>query len=165
MKLDIQEMKPDARVWIYQCNAKLTDEQVLGLRKMLDEFVQQWAAHQRPLAAYGDIWHNRFLILMVDQRHNQASGCSIDESVAFVKSCERQFGINLFDRMIFFYKIDDQVKMASKNEFTKLYQDGIIHNETLVFDNLVNTKKDLEENWIKPLKDSWHKRFVPKTVV
>ena len=117
-------MNPDARVWIYQSDVELSDEQVTGMKGMLDGFVHQWAAHQQPLMAYGDVCRNRFLILVVDQRYNHASGCSIDESVAFIKTLEQKYQINLFDRMIFFYEMDNQVHAASKNEFAQLYQDG-----------------------------------------
>jgi hypothetical protein len=160
VKLEVQKMNPDARVWIYQSSAVFSKEHSTMIKSRLDAFVDQWAAHHKPLAAHGDVLHDRFVVLIVDERYNQASGCSIDASVSFVRALEKDFNIDLFDRMVFSYKENDTVVSVPKDQFAKLYQKGIIHDDTLVFDNLVNNKKDLEANWIKPLKDSWHRRFV-----
>ncbi|MEZ4956316.1 MAG: hypothetical protein R2825_22350 [Saprospiraceae bacterium] len=54
----------------------------------------------------------------------------------------------------------EEVKTATSEEFAMLYKMGEINDETLVFDNLVKTKGELEEKWLKPLNESWHKRFV-----
>jgi hypothetical protein len=37
-----------------------------------------------------------------------------------------------------------------------------INGDTLYFNNLVQTKKDLENHWIIPVKDSWiSKKLIP----
>ena len=46
------------------------------------------------------------------------------------------------------------------NEFEKLFSQGILHDNSIVFNNLIITKKELESNWEIPLKDSWHKNLV-----
>ena len=160
MKVEIQKMSPDSRVWVYQSNVAFTDEMVVSVKAKLTRFVEQWSAHHQPLAAHGDVLYNRFIVLMVDERLNQASGCSIDASVSFIRSVEKEFDVDLFDRMVFSFKKNGAVISVPKDQFTKLYQEGIIQDDTLVFDNLVSKKKDLDTNWIKPLKESWHKRFV-----
>jgi hypothetical protein len=104
---------------------------------------------------------NRFVVLMVDESQAGASGCSIDKSVYFVQGVEQAFGVKMFDRMLFAYQNEaGEVKTASSIEFDQLYKNGLINDETLVFDNLVKTKADFEGKWLKPLKDSWHARFV-----
>jgi hypothetical protein len=52
------------------------------------------------------------------------------------------------------------VLSLDRDTFAQWYAEGKIDDETLVFDTLVNNKKDLEEHWLKPLKDSWHRRMV-----
>ena len=103
---------------------------------------------------------DRFILLAVDEGQADASGCSIDKSVHFLKQLEAQLDIDLFDRMTFAWKDDSGVKTASSEEFAQLYRAGKIGDDTLVFDNLVKTKAELEENWLKPLNKSWHRRFV-----
>ena len=159
MKVSFDELGPNARIWIYQSSSPLSDQQVVQIDQVVDEFVSQWAAHQQPLAAFGKVFHHRFVVLMVDERLNMASGCSIDASVAFIKSLEQQFNISLFDRMTFSYEKDGQIFTVPREQFSSLYKSGQIGEDTLVFDNLIKTKSEWAD-WQKPLGQSWLKRFV-----
>ena len=152
---------PDTtRVWIYQTNRPLPDEVVPEIRKKIQIFAQNWISHNRALRSFGELLHNRFVILMVDESQAGASGCSIDSSVHFLKSLQSEYGVDLFDRMVFSFRKGDEVLSLNREEFAQWYAEGKIDDDTLVFDTLVNNKKDLEKNWIKPLGESWHKRMV-----
>ena len=130
------------------------------LKAIVNRFAQNWVSHNNQLRAHGDVLHDRFILLAVDESQAGASGCSIDKSVHFLKQLENELGVDLFDRMTFAWKEGDKVKTANQTEFSNLFQNGEITSETLVFDNLVKTKGELEEKWLKPLNQSWHKRFV-----
>lgn len=159
--MTLPDILPDTtRVWIYQANRPVADEQVPEMRRKIREFVTNWVSHNRALRSYGDLLHNRFVVLMVDESQADASGCSIDSSVRFLKSLQSEYGLDLFDRMIFSFEDGDQVRSLEREEFARWYAEGRINDDTPVFDTLVSTKKDLEQNWIKPLGKSWHKRMV-----
>ncbi len=152
---------PDTtRVWVYQANRPFRDEDIPAVREKVRAFAQSWVSHNRQLRAHADVLHNRFIVLMVDEGQADASGCSIDKSVYFLKQLQAEYGVNLFDRMVFSYKDGEEVITVPREEFTRLYQEGKINDDTLVFDTLVNTKGALDENWLKPLSQSWHKRMV-----
>ncbi len=155
-----QHFPAETRVWIYQSNKHIPEETASALKQAVNQFAQNWVSHNRQLRAHGDVLHNRFILLAVDESQADASGCSIDKSVHFIKQVEGQLGVDLFDRMTFAWLEGNEVKTASSQAFAELYQSGQISNETLVFDNLVKTKGELEENWLKPLNKSWHRRFV-----
>ncbi|MCC6725525.1 MAG: hypothetical protein IT258_13535 [Saprospiraceae bacterium] len=157
---NFQQFPAETRVWIYQSNKPIPSETASELRNVVNQFAQNWVSHNRQLRAHGDVLHNRFILLAVDESQADASGCSIDKSVHFLKQVEQQLGVDLFDRMTFAWMDGEAVKTASSQEFATLYQSGQINNETLVFDNLVKTKGELEEKWLKPLNQSWHKRFI-----
>ncbi|MFN7117254.1 MAG: hypothetical protein ACK4TA_10675 [Saprospiraceae bacterium] len=153
-------LPPSTRIWIYQSNQPFPDIKVPEVQKLVQDFAQQWISHNRQLRAHGDVLHNRFVILMVDESQADASGCSIDKSVYFLKNLQAQYGVDLFDRMRFSYLDGEEVKTVSREEFESLYAEGKINDETPVFDTLVNNKADFDNNFIKPLHRSWHKRFV-----
>ena len=146
-----QHFPAETRVWIYQSNQPIPEETAAALKQVVNQFAQNWVSHNRQLRAHGDVLHNRFILLAVDESQADASGCSIDKSVHFIKQVESQLGVDLFDRMNFAWMEDDEVKTAPSQTFAELYQSGQITNETLVFDNLVKTKRELEENWLKPV--------------
>lgn len=152
---------PDTtRVWIYQATQPLSENTIPEIRKHIANFTTSWVSHNHQLRAFGDIYHQQFIVLMVDESMAGASGCSIDKSVHFIKQLEQHYELNLFDRMVFTYKDGEIVKSAPRMEFAKLYAEGKINDATLVFDNLVKDKATFETEWVKPLGKSWHKRMV-----
>lgn len=160
MKVEVEKLSPASRIWIYQNYERIAPEKMEALKKDLDAFVSEWTAHQQPLLATSQILHERFIILMVDESYNAASGCSIDTSVGFIRQIEEKYDLNLFDRFTFSYQKDGQVFTVPKDKFAELYQAGEIDESTPVFDTLIRTKGDLEQAWIKPLGKSWHRRFL-----
>ena len=152
---------PDTtRVWIYQSNRPFEEKDIPAIRESVQAFAQSWISHNRQLRALGDVLHRQFIVLMVDESQADASGCSIDKSVYFLKQLEAEYGVGLFDRMAFTYKEGDQVVTAPRDAFAQLYREGKINDNTLVFDTLVNNKGDFDRHWLKPLGQSWHKRMV-----
>ena len=155
------EILPDStRVWIYQAKAPFPEGMMKQLKQHLTQFATNWISHNNQLKSHAAIYHNQFIVLMVDESQAGASGCSIDKSVHFLQQLEQHYGIELFDRLTFTYKEGEAIKTAHKTHFSELYQSGKITDDTLVFDNLITTKAAFETAWLKPLKDSWHKRMV-----
>ena len=155
------KLLPDtSRVWIYQAQAPLSPKNAQEIETHLTKFADTWVSHNNQLHAFAKVYHHQFLVLMVDENQAGASGCSIDKSVHFMQQLEQHYNIVLFDRMTFTYKDGETIKSAPKQEFAALYKAGTIDDTTLVFDNLIKTKKDFDTQWIKPLGTSWHKRMV-----
>ena len=155
-----KNLTPSTRVWVYQSKRPFSDQEIPQVSSEIQQFAQGWVSHNRQLKAHAEVIHNRFLVLMVDESMAGASGCSIDKSVHFMQQLGQAYNTDLFDRMTFAWMDGDEVKTASNAEFAALYQKGEINDQTLVFDNLVKTKGELEEKWLKPLNESWHRRFV-----
>ena len=160
MKIEFDKLSQDARIWIYQNHEAIAKDKIERVKSDIAEFVSGWSAHQQPLAAFGDLYHDRFVVLIVDENQNQASGCSIDASVSFIKGLEQKYDLQLFDRFTFSYEKDGEIHTVPKSEFAELYRSGKIDQDTIVFDNLIRTKADLQQSWQKPLGSSWLKRFV-----
>lgn len=156
----LSDVPAHARVWIYQADRALADAERAEAAAMLEDFARQWASHSAELAAFGKLLFGRFVVLAVDEAQLPASGCSIDSSVQFLKSLEARFGLSLFDRLTFAYLDGEQIKTANKDEFSALYKTGKINDKTLVFNNLVGTKAEMEHHWLVPLSESWHRNFV-----
>ncbi len=150
------QFSENSRVWIYQSDKKLTDNEVLQIKVLLDNFTIGWTAHNNQLKAKAEIRYNRFLILVVDENQAGASGCSIDKSVNFMKQLQDQFNINLFDRFNLAYREGDQILSTGRNDFEALLKDGKINAETIVFNNLVQNLAELQTKWEVPFKESWH---------
>lgn len=148
-----------SRVWIYQSDRELYDDEVKQLHEILNKFAAEWTAHNHQLKAKAEIRYNRFLILIVDESQAGASGCSIDKSVNFIKRLEQEFGINLLDRFNLAFREGEKVLSAPRDEFEDLLRSGKINSNTIVYNNLVQNLEQLESKWEVPFKDSWHNQL------
>jgi len=160
MYIDAALIPADARIWIYQSNRELRGPEISAISEKAKQFLKTWTAHDNALRASFEIRYGYFLVIMIDKNYTQASGCSIDKSVHFVQSIEKEFDITLMDRMLFAYKNNDRVEVVSKKEFGNLLSKNIVHDDTIVFNNLIQTKEELYKNWEVPLKESWHKSVI-----
>lgn len=151
------EISENSRVWIYQANRILNSDEENQIREDLEVFTSQWQAHGHQLTALAEIRYHRFIILVVDEARAGATGCSIDKSVNLMKGIENQFNVTLFDRFNIAYRpASGGINSCGRTEFEKLLASGEITENTIVFNNLVQTLKELNTRWEVPLKDSWH---------
>lgn len=150
-----------SRVWIYQSNRILTDSEVELIKQKLSTFVSTWAAHGTQLNAGFEVRNNLFIVLMVDESGQNATGCSIDSSVAQIKSLEAELGVSLLDRLQLSYEdAQGKVKVVGMSEFQEKIKSGEITEETIVFNNMVQNIAELKSNWRIPLHQSWHKNLL-----
>lgn len=146
---------PNSRVWIYQSSRLLTLSEALDAEQLINQFTQEWRSHGADVDAYGNLFFGQFLILMADETKAGVSGCSTDSSVRFVKELGNRYGIDFFDRTSLAFYVKDKIQILPLNQLNYAFQYGFINPDTLYFNNLVATKKELEESWIIPIKNSW----------
>jgi hypothetical protein len=148
---------PQSKVWIYQSNRAFTAKEVAEIEQKLNEFTTQWKAHGHQLKAKAEIPYNFFIVFIVDQDQANTTGCSIDASVRVIKEIEQTYNVDLFNRFNMAYKLNDEVHVTSKEDFETLITIKQIKEDTIVFNNLVQTLADYETKWEVPLVESWHK--------
>ncbi len=155
-------LHPSSRVWVFQAEKELTNDQVKECEQYLIRFLDSWTSHNQQLMSFGAVYQQRFLVILVDQTQTSASGCSQDKLMHFVEELEKHFDISFLGRTQVAYRNtkDEKIRVMPLDNLKMAYQEGSVFDDTLVFDNLVDTKQKFENHWEKPLKDSWHKRFV-----
>ena len=159
MYIPFENLPQESRIWIYQSSRKFSDEEVADIEKDLMQFIENWSAHGTSLEASFTIRYNRFIILSVNQEFHPATGCSIDSSVGFIQNLEQKYSVNLLDKMNVAFKQGEFITYKTLLEFKKLAKDKSVSENTIVFNNLVNTIEELNEGWEIPASESWHSRF------
>lgn len=160
MVTEFKNLPANSRIWIYQANRKLSDQEVAEIETQTVEFLSQWTAHGSELEAGVEIKYNRFIVIGLNQANASASGCSIDASVRFIQSLEKAFTVDLLDKMNVTFYNGKFIAHKSLADFKKMAKARSVSPNTVVFNNLVNTKAEYEEHWEVPAKDSWHSRFL-----
>ena len=159
MLISFEQLTDQARIWIYQADRKISSEDVTIISEKANQFFDTWAAHGAPLKSAYKVLHDQFLIVGVDEAFNQVSGCSIDASVHFVQQLEQQLMINFFDRTKVAFLNGDEILVESLSNLKTKVASGEIVSETPTFNNLITTKKELEETWMVPAQETWLKRY------
>lgn len=159
MYIPFENLPQESRIWIYQSSRKFSDEEVAEIEKDLLQFIENWSAHGTSLEASFTIRYNRFIILSVNQEFHPATGCSIDSSVGFIQNLEQKYSVDLLDKMNVAFKQGEFITYKTLLEFKKLAKDKSVSENTIVFNNLVNTIEELNEGWEIPASESWHSRF------
>lgn len=160
MYTDYKNLPDNARVWIYQSNREFSKEEVAFISEKAIEFINNWTRHGDDLKGSFTIKYNRFLVLAVDESFNTVSGCSIDSSVRFMQQLEKALQVDLMDKMNVSFKVNEHINLVRLPDFQNFVNSKKINLDTIVFNNMVATKSDFENNWEVPAKDSWHKRFM-----
>ena len=159
MYIPFEDLPGDSKIWIYQANRKLSDNEVAEITEATKEFVENWSAHGTSLEASFIVKYNRFIILAINQEVHPATGCSIDSSVQFIQSLEAKYQIDLLDKMNVTYKTGEFITFKTLIEFKQLAKSKSVSENTIVFNNLVNTIEEWQDFWEVPASESWHSRF------
>lgn len=147
----------NSRVWVYQSSRPMSEKEELEINEQLQQFYMQWQAHGAPVKGWAKLLFRRFIVMIADETDVTVSGCSTDSSVRIIKSIERQYEVNMFDRLSITFLLKDQPEVLPLGQVQYAIDKGYINADTLLFNNLVETKKELLENWLQPLGNSWLK--------
>jgi hypothetical protein len=149
------DFHPESRVWMYQSSRLFSFSEALDIELMLKNFTSQWNSHGDKVKGAGHLFFGQFVALLADETAAGVSGCSTDSSVRLIKDIEQKFGVNMFDRLNLAFVIKDKIQLLPLAQLQYAYDNQSISGETLYFNNLVQTKKELEEKWIMSVKESW----------
>ena len=149
------DFNDNSRVWIYQSSRIFGLAEALQVESILEDFVANWQSHGELVKGYANLLFGQFLIFMADETATGVSGCSTDSSVRVVKEIENLFGTSMFDRLSLAFIKEGKVQMLPLQQVNYAIENGFIHPDTIYFNNLVQTKKDLLNQWLVPVKNSW----------
>ncbi|MBI9042724.1 ABC transporter ATPase [Lutibacter sp.] len=160
MLVDFESLDNSARIWIYQSNREFSTNEMEIINAKVESFLHNWVRHGEDLKASYLMKYNQFIVLAVDEDFNNVSGCSIDASVNLMKQFEKQFSLDLTNKLNISFKDNDNINVVPLADFQKFIKEEKITSKTVVFNNMVATKGDFNSKWEVEAKESWHNRFL-----
>ncbi len=160
MLVDFDTLPEESRVWIYQANRRFSEEEIKELTSKLEVFIEAWTAHGKDLQAGFKIVYKRFIVIALNQNLNLATGCSIDASVHFIQELEKDYNVDLMDKMNVSFKQGEFIAYKPLIDFKKMAKNNSVSKNTIVFNNLVTNIAEFKDNWEVPASESWHSRFI-----
>lgn len=149
LTLDAFEKFPDdSRVWLYQTDRKLNDDEIKLVRDRLYAFMREWAAHGNKLWAAADVINPCFVAISVNDALTPPSGCSIDASVKELQALGKEIKVDFFTRMKVTYIKDGNLEQIDFSDISELSGD------TSIYDPLLSKLGDLRTKFPVSLKES-----------
>ena len=160
MIVEFNTLPETSKVWIYQASRSFSETELGEIKTKLIDFLGRWSTHGKDLESSFEIKYKRFIIIALNQDVNSASGCSIDDSVALIQQLEKDYNVDLLDKMNVSYKQGEFVAYKPLKDFRKMAKDKAVSKNTIVFNNLVTNIAEYKENWEVPASESWHSNFL-----
>ena len=160
MRVDFKNMPDDSRIWIYQSDKDLNELEISIINDKSTSFLDSWQAHGKDLECSYSIIDKRFIVIAVNENINPIGGCSIDYSLQLINDISDSIQIDLLNRLIVNYKVDNKIASASLNDLKNKIKDGAFPSETIIFNTAINTKGELLTNFEIDIKSSWLSKFL-----
>lgn len=157
MYIPFEQLPYNARIWIYQADRMISGNEQNDINNQLIHFIEDWTSHSTQLRASFLLKHNYFIIIGVDKDFSFASGCSIDQLLHFIKHLGIKFNIDFLNRLNILTQSEGKLMMFDFHQLKEKLHDLLGHSEVKIFNNLIQTKSELEKNWLINIEDSWLK--------
>jgi len=146
----------DARCWVFAAAAPLDEVDTPRLLGAVDGFLLTWQAHGAPLTCGREFRDEHFLVIGVDERAADASGCSIDGLFRILQGMEDGIGTSMVvGGRVHFRGAEGMVFGCSRAEFEALAAEGAVTGETVVFDTTVSMVGDYRARFERRARESW----------
>lgn len=160
MLVNFDDLPDNSKIWIYQSNRKFYAQELDVIIDKVKTFLNQWTNNDESIKASYQIKYDRFILIAADTSHLTLTVDAIDQSVAFIIELQSTYDIELLDKLNVCFKQGEHVQYKDLKTFQKLVKNKSVSSKTIVFNNLINTKEELDNNWEIPITDSWHSRFI-----
>lgn len=144
----IEDFSPSSRVWYYLADQTFDGTESDYIQSRIDEFVSiQWKSHGAKLNATGVLLNNQLIALSVDDNSLDASGCSIDSSVKFIKELGAELNVDFFNRLYVLISNGEKTQRVGISDLSN-YKDWSLLNP------IVTTVKDVQEKGVITVSES-----------
>ena len=156
MIVPFESLPPETRIWIFGSDRALDGAMARRLLEATDEFLAEWRAHGEPLRCAREWIVDHFLIIGVDPTTTNASGCSIDGLFRTFRALESELSTRLVAGGRVFYRDTRGVpQLATRQEFERLAEQGVVGAETPVFDTSLTTAEEFRRGFERPAAETW----------
>lgn len=147
------------KVWTFILSRKLSTEEINLLIQQGNNFISEWTAHEQKLTSHFELFKERIIIVKVDEKNTSASGCSIDKLTRFIKNLEKQFNLELLNRLLVAFKKENQIEVVHASKVKELISQNILTESTIIYNTSASNQNELE-NWEQKLNSTWLNKYL-----
>lgn len=160
MIVDFNEIPTWSKLWVFPSSRKFYEQEISGLKENIESFLNSWTGEDQLFNCAYELKYDRFIVISVDNTDINLSLKTHDALSIFIQELEKKFEVILLDKINVCYKQGEFVQYKDIVEFKKMMKEKGVSSKTIVFDNMITTKEELENNWEINIMDSWLGRFL-----
>jgi|TARA_B110000240_G_scaffold158023_1_gene175933 hypothetical protein len=160
MYVAYNSLPENSKVWVYPSNRKFYPNEIEEIEVKIKAFIESWKSEDDNFKASYQFLYQRFIIFIVDIDTVALTNEDIDTSVSFILSLQETYDVSLLDKMNVCFKQGEFVQYKELKDFKKLLKNKALTGKSIIFDNLISIKQDLENHWEMPIEESWYNRFL-----
>ncbi len=150
-----------ARLFIYTSNKTLNSTESSEFSQSLHLFLDDWKAHGSSLETSFMLIANRVLLIVVDEKDQTATGCSIDSLNRYLQSTDFDwFSRNWVLHTSEAPSLDFNWKVSDLQVFHEKCKSGDISLDEYVLNTTAVSFVDFRENTFQKVSESWHKKML-----
>jgi len=160
MIIDFNEIPKQAKVWVFPSSRKFYPQEIAGLKERIEGFLTDWDNQELAINCSYLFKYDRFIIISVDDTEQALSLQAHDLLVTFIQELEKIFEVILIDKINVCYKQGEFVQYKDLKEFKKMMKAKGVSQKTIVFNNMITLKEELDYDWEINIMDSWLGRLL-----
>ena len=160
MIVDFKQIPNEGKLWIFPSSRKFYPQEIASIKEKIEDFLNDWNDQGILIRSSYKLEYDRFIIIAVDDSLNSLSIEAHNLLIRFIQELEKTVEILLMDKMNVCYKQGEFVQYKDLIEFKKMMKAKGVSQKTIVFNNMITLKEELEYHWEINIMDSWLGRFL-----
>lgn len=158
MFVPFKELSADAKVWIYIGDNRLNQAEKNELLGKLEPFLSRWKSEGKEFKSSYELIDDQILVIGGVSEGFALSGCTMDALKKTVMKWDETLKMNFTLIPKFCYRQENKIICRSQADFKKDIQAGLVSQDTIVFDNTIQSIEAYRNGIEFPLSKSWHNR-------
>jgi len=160
MIVDFNQIPNEGKLWIFPSSRKFYPQEIAVVKERIEDFLNDWDDNEIAINCSYLLKYDRFIIIAVDDTTHNLSLQAHDLLITFIQELEKVFNIVLMDKINVCYKQGEFVQYKDLIDFKKMMKSKGVSQKTIVFNNMITLKEELDYNWEINIMDSWLGRFL-----
>jgi hypothetical protein len=165
MWISWDQLPPTSRIWIYPSTTNLESVREEMSNRYIRPFCESWKVHGQPLNSSFRWIDGYFLVLGVDETHQPASGCSIDSSVALIRTLQEEYKVDLMNRLyVHVWHNSQKLEVLAPADVPHAISENRLSSDSLVYQTALTQKSQLEHELLQPAGSTWLQRHFKNAI-
>lgn len=165
MFVKMNELSDDSIIRVYIADRKLAETEQADLREKIETFLPRWRSEGKDFKSAYELLENQILVVAGLSEGYRLSGCTLDALKKLVEKWDDSLKANFTVVPKLSYRKGKEIISRNIPMFKQDILNGVVDENTIVFDNTVQTLSAFRKGIEFKLTDCWHNQILQQVSV